>query len=506
MITTLLMLLVIALPILILIISFLNKKRNPKTLVPPGPPPLPLIGNLHQFLTTTKSRHVFLSQLSKKYGPLIHMKLGPIPLLVITSSKLAKEVLKTQDLAFCSRPNFIGPQKFAYDASDIALAPYGDHWREVRKIMSVHLLSLRKIQTFAHIREDEIARLIGKISELASSQQAVNVNVSELAMAHVSTLVCRIAFGKGFGISRMGKFDELLHESQALMTAFYVSDYFPWFSWVDKLTGLMDRLDRTFQNLDSFYRELIVEHLDRDRGRRLMEGKGDILDVLIQIKEENSSSIDFNLDHVKALLKNVFLGGTDTSAALIVWIMTALIKAPEAMTKVQAEIRNFIGKNGKVNEEDLVKLPYLKAVVNETLRLYPPIPMLVPRETIKRCNLDGYEIEPKTVVYVNAWAIARDPDNWENPDEFMPERFLEDNVDIKGQDFRVIPFGSGRRVCPGLFMGLATVELTVANLLYSFDWKMPRGINAQDIDTDTLPGITMHKKNPLFLVPKKYGV
>lgn len=130
--------------------------------------------------------------------------------------------------------------------------------------------------------------------------------------------------------------------------------------------------------------------------------------------------------------------------------------------------------------------------------MYPPIPMLVPRETIERCNLDGFQIQPKTVVYVNAWAIARDPDNWENPDEFVPERFMDDNIDIKGQDFRVIPFGSGRRVCPGIFMGLATVELTVANLLYCFDWETPLGILAQDIDTDPLPGITMHKKNPLF--------
>ncbi|KAL8482694.1 hypothetical protein ACS0TY_025652 [Phlomoides rotata] len=176
------------------------------------------------------------------------------------------------------------------------------------------------------------------------------------------------------------------------------------------------------------------------------------------------------------------------------------------MEKLQSEISKKIGKKGKVDEDDLPKLTYLKAVINEVLRLYPPAPLLLPRETIERCILGGYEIQPKTVVCVNAWAVARDAECWKNPDEFLPERFFNTNIDIKGRDFEVIPFGSGRRICPGMFMGLANVELTVANLLYSFDWKLPPGIQTRDIDTDTLPGIIMHKKKALFLVPKEYSI
>lgn len=183
--------------------------------------------------------------------------------------------------------------------------------------------------------------------------------------------------------------------------------------------------------------------------------------------------------------------------------MTALIKAPKVMHKVQSEVRNLLGKKGKVDEDDLPNLPYLKAVINEALRLYPPAPLLVPRETNEICTLEGYQIQPKTVVYVNAWAVARDPEYWENPHEFVPERFLNSNVDVKGQDFGIIPFGSGRRICPGMLMGLSNVELTVANLLYSFDWELPEGIRSEDIDVEPLPGITMHKKKPLFLVAKK---
>ncbi|KAK6161576.1 hypothetical protein DH2020_004957 [Rehmannia glutinosa] len=498
------LLFLITLAIIILTYLYQKNRKALKTLFPPGPPGLPLIGNLYQF-STANNIHIYLWKLSKKYGPLMHMKLGPVPVLVISSAKLAKEVLKTKDLLFCTRPRLLGQQKLSYNCMDIAFSPYSDYWREVRKITAIHLFSFRKIQSFSPIRADEIYRMITKISGFASCNKVVNL--SEMAMALGSTMICRIAFGKRYDEhgSEIRRFDDLLHEAQALMATFFVSDYFPMFGWVDKLTGLINRLDTAFKNLDSFYQEQIDEHLDRDRAKRGV-GEDDILDILIQLKEHKSCSIDLNWDIIKALLMNIFVGATDTSAASTIWTMTALMKAPKVMEKAQAEIRNLIGKKGKVDKDDLPKLPYLKAVINETFRLYPPAPLLVPRETVEKCTLDGYEIQPKTVVYVNAWAVARDLEYWENPDEFLPERFLNNNIDIKGQDFGVIPFGSGRRICPGIFMGLANMELTVANLLYSFDWKLPPGIEIEDVDTDVLRGITMHKKNALLLVPKKYVV
>lgn len=201
-------------------------------------------------------------------------------------------------------------------------------------------------------------------------------------------------------------------------------------------------------------------------------------------------------------VQDIFVAGTDTGAATIIWSMTALIQNPEAMEKLQKEIRQVVGDRGAVKEDDVPKLPYLKAVIKETLRLYPPAPLLLPRESMESCNVEGYVIPAKTLVYINAWAIARDPEHWESPDEFVAERFLDDSsIDITGQDFRVIPFGAGRRGCPGISMGLATVELVLANLVHSFHWEMPPGMSKQDIDTDVLPGITMHKKHPLCLVP-----
>lgn len=204
------------------------------------------------------------------------------------------------------------------------------------------------------------------------------------------------------------------------------------------------------------------------------------------------------------IFKNIFVAGTDTSAAVTVWAMTALIKDPDAMKKLQNEIRETIGNKGFVNENDVPKLPYLKAVIKETLRLYPPAPLILPRETLEECVVEGYTIPPKTLVHINAWAIARDPQTWENANEFLPERFLNSSIDVIGKDFEVIPFGAGRRGCPGISIGLATVEMALANLVYSFDWELPKGVSREDVDTDVLPGITMHKKNPLLLLPRNY--
>ncbi|KAL2533433.1 Cytochrome [Abeliophyllum distichum] len=292
-----------------------------------------------------------------------------------------------------------------------------------------------------------------------------------------------------------------MYEAQAMQGGLFVSDYLPSLRWVDKVSGMATRLEKTFQNLDTFYQELIDEHLKPNRSKSMNK---DILDLLIQLKEQQSCSVELTWDHVKAVLMNIFVAGTDTSAATIIWAMTGLIKTPNAMKKVQAEIRDEVGNKGRVHEDDLEKLPYLKAVIKESFRLHPPAPLLLPRETMKSCIIEGYEIQPKTLVYINAWAIARDPQHWENPMEFCPERFLNSVVDFKGQDFMLIPFGSGRRSCPGMSLGLATVELALANLLYSFDWELPLGMKAEDIDTDVLPGITMHKKNALRLVPRKY--
>ncbi|PHT39349.1 hypothetical protein CQW23_22922 [Capsicum baccatum] len=490
-----LFLLFVAFPI-ILIFLLPKAKKGCKNTLPPGPIGLPLIGNLHQYDTLTP--HLYFWKLSKKYGKIFSLKLGSATMVVVSSAKLAKEVLKTQDLVFCSRPSILGQQKLSYNGRDMVFAPYNDYWREMRKICVLHLFSLKKVQLYNPIREDEVARMIKKISQQAASSQVTNL--SNIMISLISTIICRVAFGVRFDDETHEKkrFDLLLAESQAMMASFFVSDFFPSLSWVDKFTGLTDRLERNFKDLDEFYEDLIEQHKKPNRPKSM---EGDIVDLLLQLQ---STPIDLTLEDIKGLLMNVLVAGSDTSAAAVVWAMTALIKNPKVMKKVQEEIRNSIGSKGIVKEDDVKNMPYFKAMIKEALRLYPPVPLLVPRESMGNSTLEGYEIQARTILQVNSWAIARDPEIWENPEEFIPERFLNSDIDFKGQHYELIPFGAGRRGCPGIALGIASAELALSNLLYAFDWELPHGMKKEDVDTNVRPGITMHKKNELCLIAKNY--
>ncbi|TKY57651.1 cytochrome P450 family 71 protein [Spatholobus suberectus] len=498
------------LSVFILLIIHTHKRNSARPPLPPGPPPLPLIGNLH--LLDNSSPHRCLWQLAKLYGPLMSLRLGTVPTVVVSSAKIAKEVLKTHDLKFASRPPFVGQRKLSYNGLDLGFAPYGPCWREMKKLCTIHLFSSQRVQSFRPVREDEVARMVRKLKQHEASGTVVNL--TETLMSFTNSLICRIAFGKQYGCgyeeveagNRSSRLQVLLNEAQALLTEFYFSDYFPLLGWVDRLRGILSRLDKTFKELDVIYERVIYDHMDSAKGDKQTNDKevADIIDIFLQLLDDRSFSFDLTLDHIKAVLMNIFIAGTDPSSATIVWAMTALLKNPNAMSKVQREVRNLFGDKDFINEDDVERLPYLKAVVKETLRLFPPSPLLLPRETMEHCNIDGYEIQPKTIVHVNVWAIARDPQYWEEPEEFCPERFLGSSMEVKGNEFEVIPFGSGRRMCPAKHMGIVNVELSLANLVHTFDWGVPKGVDEEEmLDTQVKPGITMHKKSDLYLVAKK---
>ncbi|KAL0399217.1 UNVERIFIED_CONTAM: cytochrome [Sesamum radiatum] len=288
-------LLAVILPVAILVFSN-RRKRLQRARYPPGPPPLPIIGNLHQF--GTSNRYINLWRLAKKYGPLMSMKLGSKRVLVVSSPRIAKESLKTHDLVFCSRPKLLAQYKLAYDGSDIGYAPYSDSWRELRKICVLHLLSSKQVQSFRPVREDEVFRMMRDLSVRASAGEVANLSL--IIVDLTSTLICRTAFGKmkdeGSGQRR---FHELLVESQAMKGGFFFSDYIPSLSWVDKLTGMISRLNKICKDFDEFYQELIDEHLDPNRPK---SANPDLLDLLIQLKQENLSPIDLTWNRIKAIL------------------------------------------------------------------------------------------------------------------------------------------------------------------------------------------------------------
>ncbi|KAK7390174.1 hypothetical protein VNO78_25473 [Psophocarpus tetragonolobus] len=366
----------------------------------------------------------------------------------------------------------------------------------MKKICVTHIFSSKRVSSFSTIRKFEVKQLMKIISGHASSLGVTNL--SELLLSFSSTMICRIAFGRRYedeGTER-SRFHGLLNEIQAMASTFFISDYIPFTGWIDKLKGLHARLEQSCKELDRFYQEVIDEHMGSNRQQTQEQ---DMVDVLFQLKNDPSIAIDLTYDHIKGVIMDILVAGTDTTAAVSVWAMTALMKNPRVMKKVQEEIRHVGRAKDFLDEDDIQKLTYLKAVMKETLRLHLPAPLLVPRESNEECIIDGYRIPAKTIVYVNVWAIQRDPEIWKNPEEFYPERFLDSSIDFHGQDFELIPFGAGRRFCPGVPMAIVTLELVLANLLHSFDWELPQGMVKEDIDVEVFPGITQHKKNHLCL-------
>ncbi|KAL4584208.1 hypothetical protein LXL04_008800 [Taraxacum kok-saghyz] len=490
----LLLFMLLCLPLLYFLPKIINRSRS----CPPGPLGLPFIGNLHQIQHS--SLHTSLWNLSKSYGPIVSLNLGFIPAIVVSSATVVKEVMKTQDIIFCNRPSLIGQQKISYNGLELIFSRYNEYCKEMRKVFMLHLLGPKRVESFRYIREEEVSSTMEKIRELALSSNPINL--SELMKSVASTIMMRVGFGKRYQDDEHEKNEipRLLTEVQALFAEFFVSDLWPgvpFVGLVDRLLGKKDRLDKCFQYFDKLYQELIDEHLS-SREPKSHEKAEDFIDILLRLKEDQI--VDLTYDRIKALVMDVLVAGTDTSTATVVWAMTALIKNPKVMKKAQEEVRNVVGKKGKVDEDDLPKLTYLKAVVKEIFRLYPPVPLLVVRETTKDAILHGYKIKAKTLVYVNVFAIGRDPESWENPQEFLPERFLGSKIDFRGNDFELIPFGAGRRICPGISMGVVTVDLLLANLLYLFNWGLPNGMKEEDIDFDVMAGITIHKKNDLCLL------
>ena len=204
------------------------------------------------------------------------------------------------------------------------------------------------------------------------------------------------------------------------------------------------------------------------------------------------------------LFQDIFSAGSETSATTVDWAMSELIKSPKVMKKAQAEVREVFDRRGKVDETGINEMKYLKSIVKETLRLHAPAPLLIPRECGERCKLKEYEIPIKTKVIVNAWAIGRDPKHWIESEKFYPERFLDSSIDYKGTNFEYIPFGAGRRICPGITFGLANVELPLALYLYHFDWKLPNGMKNEDLDMTEAFGVTVRRKDDLQLIPIAY--
>ncbi|CAH1440934.1 unnamed protein product [Lactuca virosa] len=475
----------------------LNKRTNgAKSLnLPPGPPKLPLIGNVHQLAGLLP--HRAFRDFARKHGPIMHIQLGQISVVIISSPRLAKEVLKTHDVALADRPKTFGSELVLYRNTDIALAPYGEYWRQMKKIASLELLSAKKVQSFGPIREQELRGFMNFLR--LSSGKPINIHktITEL----VNNVVCKASFGKN--CKHQDALLEFLDEFARVNSGFYVADLFPDFKFLYVVFGLRSKLMKLHKTLDRIFNDILEEHDDRKRDGG--EQEEDLLDVLLRIKEEGDLEFPITNNNIKAIFVDIFAGGTDTSSVTIEWAMTEMMRHPNVLEKAQAEvIETFKGKR-KIIESDVHGLTYLQSVIKETLRLHPPIPMLLPHVCKEHCKIDDYDIPVKMKLIINAWACSTDPEYWDDSESFKPERFEDTSVDFMGINYHFIPFGSGRRMCPGMNFGLTTVEFFLAQMLYYFNWQLPDGLNPLDVDMAETDGLIAAKKTHLHLIPTSFA-
>ncbi|XP_010432189.1 PREDICTED: cytochrome P450 84A1-like [Camelina sativa] len=488
---------------LFIFIGLIIQRRRPP--FPPGPRGWPIIGNMFMMDQLT---HRGLANLAKKYGGLCHLRMGFLHMYAVSSPDVARQVLQVQDSVFSNRPATIAISYLTYDRADMAFAHYGPFWRQMRKVCVMKVFSRKRAESWASVR-DEVDKMVRSVSCNVGN----SINVGEQIFALTRNITYRAAFGSACE-NGQDEFIRILQEFSKLFGAFNVADFIPYFGWIDP-QGINKRLVKARNDLDGFIDDIIDEHMKKKENQNTVDD-GDVVDTdmvddllafyseeakLVSEATDLQNSIKLTRDNIKAIIMDVMFGGTETVASAIEWALTELLRSPEDLKRVQQELAEVVGLDRRVEETDIEKLTFLKCTLKETLRMHPPIPLLL-HETAEDTSIDGFFVPKKSRVMINAFAIGRDPKSWVDPETFRPSRFLEAGVpDFKGSNFEFIPFGSGRRSCPGMQLGLYALELAVAHILHCFTWKLPDGMKPSELDMNDVFGLTAPKATRLFAVP-----
>nr|QNC49778.1 cytochrome P450 71D615 [Leucophyllum frutescens] len=463
--------------------------------LPPSPPKLPVIGHLHHLIGGLPHRS--LSRLAQKFGGVLYLQLGQVPVVVVSSREAAKQILRIHDPACADRPQTANNKIMFYDCNDIIFGQYSEHWKQMRKICTMELLGSKNVRSFGYIRQDEGSNLVKSLQ--SSLGKVVNLTAKILAMT--SSVVCRAALGKVSRESDMAM--AMIKQVLSYGGMFELADLFPSSKLLHVLLGWKRyKLLSMRRKLDKILDVIIEEHKLKKSGEF---GGEDVVDVLLRMNQDGKLEFPITNENIKAVIFDVLAGGIDTTAAAIDWVMAELIRNPRVMAKVQSEVRRAFRENKPMEESDVTQsLRYLKLVIKESLRLHPP-GSIVPRFCRDECKVDGYSIPRKSWVSINVWSIGRDPEYWDEPESFRPERFDNDSLNFLGNNFEYIPFGSGKRICPGMHFALASMELTLAQLLYHFNWETPQGVAPADVDMTETNGATVTRQNGLFLIASAYN-
>ncbi|XP_042396436.1 3,9-dihydroxypterocarpan 6A-monooxygenase-like [Zingiber officinale] len=493
--------LVIVFPILILITW---RRRRPALRLPPGPIALPIIGHLHHLRPIP---HQSFHKLSKRYGGLIGLRLGSVPCIVVSSSSMIKEIMRTQETAWSDRPQFRVSSYIAYDCSGFVFAPYGPHWRFLKKLCMSELLGGRTIDQLLPIRTEEVVSLVRSLYDRCKVGRT-SINMGSEVLNLTNNVISRMTTGHrccGSDGEAM-EMRKIVEGVAELVGKFNMADFIGICKNWD-LQGFDKRSKDVRQRYDAMMERIMKEK--EEARKKKSGGIKDLLDILIDIADDSSAEVRLSREHIKAFVMDIFVAGTDTSALTLEWGLAELINHPDILRKAQDEIEAVVGKKRLVQESDVANLPYMQAIIKETMRLHPSGP-LIPRRSTRDTKIKGYDVPANTTVFVNVWANGRDPEQWPEPFEFRPERFLEEpgqKLDVRGQHFELIPFGSGRRLCPGASLALHFVPCALAAMLQCFDWEsedggkvdMAEGLSVTLVRNKHLVCVPVPRLNPMLL-------
>ncbi|KAF8406245.1 hypothetical protein HHK36_008330 [Tetracentron sinense] len=484
----------------ILLISkllFQQKKR-----LPPSPVGLPILGHLHLHLHLLKKPLLqTLETLSYQYGPILFLRFGTCPVLLISSPIAVEECFTKNDIIFANRPRSLVGEHLTYNYTTLVFAPYGHHWRNLRRLTVIEIFSSSSLHMSSTIRNEEACYLVHQLfRDFHGGSQKVDLR-SKLFQLAFNIMMGMVSGKRCLGEEAVDvgqRFLEILKETSVTLPSLLMSlsDFLPILRWVG-FQGMEKKLVSLKRKRDAFFLDLIA---DERRRRRLIksstttieaEKKKTLIGALLSIQEAEPQH--YSDDIIKGIILIMFTAGTDTSLITMEWAMSLLLNHPETLEKARAEINDNVEQGRLLSDSDLAKLPYLRCIVNETLRLYPPAPLLVPHVSSQDSTLGEYHVPRGTMLLVNVRAIHRDPKVWVEPTKFRPERF--EGVDGEREGFKFLPFGLGRRGCPGAVLGMRTVALGLGALIQCFEWER---VGEEKVDmTEGLSGLAMPKAKPL---------
>ncbi|KAL6224886.1 hypothetical protein ACLB2K_003741 [Fragaria x ananassa] len=468
------------------------QQRRYKNL-PPTPSSLPILGHLHLLKPPV---HRTFHRLSQTYGPIFSLWFGSRRVVIVSSPSAVEECFTKNDIVLANRPRLLLGKYIGYNWSTVVTSPYGDHWRNLRRIGAIEIFSSQRLNMFSDIRKVEVKHLVRKLARNSSSGDFSKVEMksmfNELTFNIIMTMVAgKRYYGDGVDVSdkeEAKQFREIMREAFSYGGAANPADFLPILNWTGA-GGYEKKVRELGKKADAFLQGLIDEH----RGTK----RNTMIDHLLSLQE---SQPEYYTDQIiKGLIVVLLLAGTDTSAVTLEWAMTNLLNHPHVLKKARTELDSLLGPDRLVDEPDVPKLPYLQSIVSETLRLYPAAPLLLPHLSSDDCVIGGFDVPRDTMVLINAWAIHRDPEVWEDPESFKPERFERG----EGESQKLMPFGLGRRACPGAGLAQRVLGLTLGSLIQCFEWER---VDGTEIDMTEGKGLTMPKAVPLEAMCKAHPI